>query len=557
MALIDKVKDVCDRLAPLGWRDLLLDVSGGQFDIAAANLANELTKNLSLIDRTRRGFEDFSIDGNRAVFSRSPSRSLLYHTLASPLVVTDHQGVRLGGFPTLAELETVENYVFGVSPPRLQDLLNDTGAAELSIVVFAYEYRTASNTCSRRRADNVYSRTGVARVGTAEAKYDGFRRGFWPEDAGIARSIRVIPSRYAAYLSVQSDGEEDEFLPMRFNATDGSRKFWVPVHKLFDGDECINGMNLAVSLTSEHFNDKIRRVHNLVRKPSAPAPPSDPPFRFFEGIAEFSNDPSIGSGTLLPVAHNRLVEPAFDANGEPLTFRLPQNGSGFASFESPNGAAPAYIHARTKVENGVFRDVNDEPDVNSVVKAGGYDALNYVDFTGEGEVRVSVPQLVNNQRVSDDPHPAYSLVAAPDFFPSSGQRELSEWANSNSVPAELRAELWGVPPRPLCDIRMPANLQFPNNSFDSTEDTITALVPLWENLIPSDSPKITTDEARATCLPDDAAGVFAPGWAVSTDALNNTRHLAAYGLGSPFPEDAKLCAALSTFWPAVAPDTAR
>lgn len=31
----------------------------------------------------------------------------------------------------------------------------------------------------------------------------------------------------------------------------------------------------------------------------------------------------------------------------------------------------------------------------------------------------------------------------------------------------------------------------------------------------------------------------------------------SYGLGSPFPEDAKLCAALSTFWPAAAPDTAR
>ena len=42
--------------------------------------------------------------------------------------------------------------------------------------------------------------------------------------------------------------------------------------------------------------------------------------------------------------------------------------------------------------------------------------------------------------------------------------------------------------------------------------------------------------------------------------MNNSRgveHLAAYGLGSPFPEDSKLCAALSTFWPAVAPDATR
>jgi hypothetical protein len=34
-------------------------------------------------------------------------------------------------------------------------------------------------------------------------------------------------------------------------------------------------------------------------------------------------------------------------------------------------------------------------------------------------------------------------------------------------------------------------------------------------------------------------------------------HLAAYGLGSPFPEDAKLCAALSAYWPTVAPDVTR
>jgi hypothetical protein len=33
--------------------------------------------------------------------------------------------------------------------------------------------------------------------------------------------------------------------------------------------------------------------------------------------------------------------------------------------------------------------------------------------------------------------------------------------------------------------------------------------------------------------------------------------LAGYALGSPFPEDAKLCAALSTFWAAVAPDATR
>ena len=33
MALIDDVKDVCDRLAPLGWRDLLKAVTNDALDI--------------------------------------------------------------------------------------------------------------------------------------------------------------------------------------------------------------------------------------------------------------------------------------------------------------------------------------------------------------------------------------------------------------------------------------------------------------------------------------------------------------------------------------------
>jgi hypothetical protein len=66
------------------------------------------------------------------------------------------------------------------------------------------------------------------------------------------------------------------------------------------------------------------------------------------------------------------------------------------------------------------------------------------------------------------------------------------------------------------------------------------------------------DTLHHSHMPDNSAGVFAPGWDVSRDRLpDGTWHLSAYGLGSPFPEDAKLCAAFSTFWPAAAPDATR
>jgi hypothetical protein len=158
-------------------------------------------------------------------------------------------------------------------------------------------------------------------------------------------------------------------------------------------------------------------------------------------------------------------------------------------------------------------------------------------------------------------HPAYSLVSAPDFFPSAGQRELTEWTESKEVPKSLLTRIWGVSPSPLCDVRLPANLQLPQSSFDPNETTVVALVPLDGLKVPNGPEPQCVDAVRHSCLPDDGAGVFQPGWDVSHDMLKKGNksipHLAAYGLGSPFPEDAKLCAALSTFWPTVAPDITR
>ena len=130
-------------------------------------------------------------------------------------------------------------------------------------------------------------------------------------------------------------------------------------------------------------------------------------------------------------------------NGAFVTYKMPKSGnSGFATLEIPAGKKPgldaeihrypAYVHARTRVEGGQLFDLNDEPDVESAVNAGGYEALMYVDFTGEGWVDIKVPQLTGQPGVMPDSRPAYVLLSAPDFFPSAGQRELSAWATSAS-----------------------------------------------------------------------------------------------------------------------------
>jgi hypothetical protein len=210
----------------------------------------------------------------------------------------------------------------------------------------------------------------------------------------------------------------------------------------------------------------------------------------------------------------------------------------------PDGSSPIDLNAQ-------------EVNIVERVRAGGFAALHYVDFTGDGAVEASVPQVTRAGSGVEGPFAAYSLVTAPDFFATCGQRELTEW--TTSLPDELEGDVWETSPTPLSDHRFAANLQLPPETpFHSRDTTITAVVSLFGEGQAQNTQSQPADALRHSHLPDDAAGVFAPGWDVSRDRLpDGTPHLASYGLGSPFPEDAKLCAALSTFWPAAAPDATR
>jgi hypothetical protein len=573
MALIDEVKAICDRLAPFGWAELLREHG---LDITAANLKQELTKNLPNIKRTVRGFEDFALEGKQGIEPGHPARSLLYHALASPNVLTRIDGSDIKKFPTLAELDTIENYVYGIRPPSLEELRVRAGNARLAVCVFASEYRPATQTCHKKHADLVFSRTGVARVGTARPQYDPQRRGFLPFVDGDPFTIRVSPVRYTAYIAVEKKGDAKSFCPMRFDAqisddkiSDKDRRFWLPLHKLFSGTECLRDFpdGLHLTLTARHFNEKIKRIHIELSKQGldSGADPNDldkEPFSFEKGIAEWSTDSRLGQGLLVPVPHARLVEPA-EFQGKPLTFNVPKNAAALSSSFSISGKingtrhAPEFVNVRRRVEaNGTQTDLNNEKNVEAIVQAGGYKALHFVDFTGDGWVKASCPPLTDSGSNLGGPMAAYSLVTAPDFFPTCDQRELMEWADN--LPVSLRKNIWQTPPLILSDQRLAANLQLPGSPFDKNDKTMTTIVSLFGEISNQPTNARPADALRHSPLPDDSAGVFAPGWDVSRDELpDHTVHFAAYGLGSPFPEDAKLCAALSTFWPAAAPDTTR
>ena len=101
----------------------------------------------------------------------------------------------------------------------------------------------------------------------------------------------------------------------------------------------------------------------------------------------------------------------------------------------------------------------------------------------------------------------------------------------------------------------PPTSSLANSGFRGDDDTVTSIVTALQRIdLLKPKPGAPTTKRHAA-LPDAAAGIFAPGWDTSGDRVPGAEgqtHLSSYGLGSPFPEDAKLCAALSTFWPAVA-----
>ena len=571
MALIDQVRAICDRLAPLGWSGLLKSVSGGKLDIEQKTpqaLQKALTAHLAHIDRNLPGFEDFDQDGETGITAEKPSQSLLYHALASPQVLRDARGALLKGFPTIAEIETVENFVFGIQPPTLDAVLESYPGSKFAVVVYATEYRPCADTADGAHADLTFSRTGIARIGTSRAKWLPDVRGYWPEDEDNPHGFRVIPIRFTAWLAAATKGKDARVMRLNpLDADEQKRIFWVPVHKLYDGPECIDGLDLSLVCSARFFNMKLQRALQSLKQ----NPPATFPYVIEHGLAGLEENSEHGRIAVVPVVQDALVHPAI-ANGKPLTFRVPtqdDDDEAFATYQTPthvrDGAEihpyPAYVHARTKVVSDTFVDLNEEENVGAVVSKGGYNALLHVDMTGEGWVDVKVLQLRGNRRIESASRAAYVLLSAPDFFPSCGQRELSRWSKSQAVPASFRKDqIWGVEPTPLSETRRPANLQLPDSPFDPDEDSMTAVIGMGIGTgtpFPAKQP----DAARASTLPDDGAGEFAPGWDASVDVKGplktGTIHLAAYGLGSPFPEDAKLCAALSTFWPAVAPDVYR
>ena len=447
---------------------------------------------------------------------------------------------------------------------------------------------TRLNSVSGKHAQLCFSRTGIARIGDLDAFYDPARRCFTGLDPARPYGFRVVPTRFAAFIAVRMPGGAAGFGPQDMLDSDAGRQFWVPLHKLFSGSECIAGLDLRLSLSSGLRNDMLAAFHRFLefqglRNNYYGDVLKQYPFTIEDAqIAELSSGPDYGAGVLVPHPEPFIQEATFQ--GRPLTFPVDPAFTGepaniqmsspmvlpglTGSVTEPNylddaaqetrRPAPQYLNARHALENGSVINLNDRPDLMKTLARGDFDALHYVDTTGDGWVIAECPQL---QEAGLASVPAFCLVGLPDFLPNVTQRDLMLWWR-HDVPAPLRPALWAIPPFALSQTRIAANVELPVG-FAIDDDTVTAIVAHPE------APDAAAQRVNGPYmlqkvgLPDGSTGMFDPGWDTSMgtqyDGPTHTlkRYLAGHGLGSPFIEDAKLCAALGSYWPGTAPDATR
>ncbi|MBS0656961.1 MAG: hypothetical protein JSR82_01780 [Verrucomicrobia bacterium] len=617
--LIDQLQTLCQRLNGQGWGRLFQNVAGLNINQpSAAALGQELARVLPAIDRNIPGFEDFNPAGQQGITPGVPSASLFYHALASPGVTAAF----LTGYPTLADLDLVENYIFALVMADLDALRIVANGRPLGVVTFAYEYRPAVDTVQGAYADWVLSRSGVQRVGNTAAAYVPELRAFTPWQANDGDAvIRVLPARYAAFIAVKMPASDNglgvfgpldrdmmervvsnrtlrELLPTPHHEgpRDGGIDFWVPIHKLFSGPECLRDYvadeGLHVDFEVEHRNLKLQRQWQYLASIGYPLDlvannVNAAPFVRTDQLASRSLLATDGPCLVVPAVHaafNAQVNLPNSAN--PLPFPVMPDFTGlvrnlegddeasgwlWSSMNIPTDSmrvggrwkiahrAPEYVNVRGRIEaDGRITDLNQTPDLMDTLEAGGFNAQTLEDYSADGWIAPLVPEL-ENEIDPDDFVSAYSLVTAPAFFPFVRQRELMLWTVDRfSRPNSQWAKVWNILPVALCHDRIAPNVKLQGSGFEVDDLSATAIVSLPAPASAALPRSSALRQRRVSFLPDAAAGTYAPGWETSYDrGPGGEPFLAAYGLGSPFPEDAMICSALGTYWPGPAPDTSR
>ena len=540
------------------------------------------------INRALQGFEEFAKEGQFAIHPGDPALSLLYHALMHPGV----QGEAITFWPDLNDIDNLENYIYSLAPIAEDEL------ASLHLVVMAYEYRVTRRTPHQKHADLIFSRTGVGRVGNEEPKYSGERRCFITNSERHGGCTRVQPARYGLFLCEAKCYGEGLSIQGKKHSQDELRIFYRPVSKIYNG-MTLAGQTLSLRFEAFHQSDKLMRMVSKGKlKIDSGFDINKPPFHY-----QSDKDDIVGQSAY---TGNLLVwRKAQDF------CRMAKQGDKVVTFTVPKESYLSIKKALSKVKNLFFLNnrrytslrvgqsvfwvmldylingllskigsdkraffsprqageftnirhiINDEGEVvdlnllsikefKSTLSEGGYQAIMYEDAIAEGYVSAKVTGL---ERPLAKVKVAYSLMTAPDFMPHVGNIDIYQYKD-NFVTGG---------PRALCEGRLAVNLRLTYQGskaevFSPKEQTVTAITAHAR-----DQAQVCLGQAEyenTHYMTDEASDIFAPGWDVTygRESLCSSPYYHTSGLGAPFLEDVKLCAAANGMWPAASPDAAR
>jgi hypothetical protein len=583
------------RALPDAWKHLLLQALG--LDVSADDLAAVLMAP-ARIDRSKPGFEDLDPSVTRLIEPGQPGRSALYHAFASPRVAPDPAG---DWWPSLEDLDLLEDWITALEPLDLNSL--PSGAV---VGMFAYEYRTAAEMPDRLYAGFLYSRTGIARVGDQDPSWDGASRS-WNNLAPSGKgAFAAMPSRYAAFVAIRARVGDDASLLGKIQDGDDGRTFYLPVRKLVQG-EPLGQAPLTLRFGEYHRREKLRRLFTgggyhtksdvnswpFFRDSLAPGNNASGAGRNPERLVDLS---TLGSSVMIASPAAPLVRVALAPGGGVVVLpevparsvihkgdfalnrdasSLRTNTGGLSLIEDAilNGLldknqnvrprnAPEFANIRHEVtepgDNVTDLGATLGANFRDVVNNGGYAAALFEDSVCDGMLAVDAPAL----RQLGPSLPAFSVVTAPDFFPRVGELDIQDWVDLVDD-KDTHKQFAAGTPVPLCQGRLPPNvtLRAPfegSRSFSKADDTAVAVVSARQRGVSgAASQQNRPCPSPTTFLTDGASDAFAPGWDVTFSEDNGQQFYATFGLGSPFPEDAKLCAADNGFWPAASPDAGR
>ncbi|MEP7237727.1 MAG: hypothetical protein ABI685_07680 [Ferruginibacter sp.] len=588
-----------------GWTAHLQQALGINLSLTGDDLKKELIKELdanklnALRQNEQSGYDDFS--GERLIQPGFPAYSLLHHTMASPRVRP--QGVK--EYLSLTQIDLLENYIYALSDwEQLRSLYQLKQNEELVFAVFAYEYRPAFKTPHHAYADMVFSRTGIARIGNEPLNYDKINRCHTakPMDESRVKNVAVMPARYGLYIArkvkhtnlslVRSDVHKGA--DSKDDRNDAGKFFLQPIRKVFNDDVLVD--NAKLQFSELHKSEKLEKLF-LSRKVAMKAQKPKP--RFSKDLIEQDNTLRHAGSSFLVISQYRdLIRPARE-DGQILFFKVPKHVEQpydnryftalctqlvedvelldgnkpnlhriFNDYNAPRNK-PLFVNITNKIKQDTTYSAlpkNKTQSFENEMKRGDYYAPLFEDSICDGSVRVDVSALSTGKinGISKKCLPAFSIVTAPDFFPQVDPLDFENFDIAPGLDRESSFYEGGV--ACLATARIKPNPKMIDTKSDNTSETYLAVLSgslkektgiSMQRLAVYKNPASERGYEISGFLPDVASSVFAPGWDVTYCGVKGDIYIGTEGLGSPFIEDMKFCAALNGMWPATSPDASR